>query len=55
MGQKHGLPIEVARTTLQIYKNKWAKYFEKQEYYKYIPILPETKLARKEWCVCMSG
>lgn len=55
MGQKHGLPIEVARTMLQIHKNKRAKYFEKWESYYYIPILAETNLARKEWQVCMSG
>lgn len=47
MGQKHSLPIEVARTMLQIYKNKWAKYFEKQESYKYIPILPRQTWQEK--------
>lgn len=55
MGEKRGLSIEVVRTVLQIYKTKWAKYFEEHESYKYIPILPKTNLTRKEWHVCMYG
>lgn len=32
----------------KIYKNKWAKYFEKQESYNCIPILP-GKVKRQTW------